>query len=124
MPQDFQKDKPIYLQLMTQLSSEIIRGERKAGDKLPSVREYAIEAGVNPNTMSKTYKELESMGVVEFRRGQGTFVTEDYNRLEKLRTQMKEEYIESFIKDMKELGFSAKETLDGLQSYYEKEDDG
>ncbi|KGX83668.1 GntR family transcriptional regulator [Pontibacillus marinus] len=112
---DFQRDKPIYQQLLDRLSSEIVRGDRKPGDKLPSVRDYAIETGVNPNTMSRTYKELEVMGIAETRRGQGTFVTEDEERLEQLRNEMKTKHTESFVSQMKDLGFSIDEMIEELK---------
>ncbi|MFC0523959.1 GntR family transcriptional regulator [Pontibacillus salicampi] len=123
MSQEFQRDKPIYLQIVDQLSNEIIRGERKPGDKLPSVRECALEMGVNPNTMSRAYKELETLQIAESRRGQGTFVTEDGNRLGQLREEMKKDYIQSFVQDMKDLGFSLDEMLEGLQSFSTKGDE-
>ncbi len=112
---DFQRDKPIYQQLLDRLSSEIVRGDRKPGDKLPSVRDYAIETGVNPNTMSRTYKELEIMGIAETRRGQGTFVTEKEERLEQLRNEMKTKHTESFVRQMKDLGFSIEEMIEELK---------
>ena len=118
---DFQPDKPIYQQLLDRLSSEIVRGDRKPGDKLPSVRDYAIESGVNPNTMSRTYKELEMMGIAETKRGQGTFVTEDRERLEQLRDELKAKNIESFVRQMKDLGFSTDEMIEGLKQSKEGE---
>ena len=74
---DFEKDKPIYQQLIDRLSGDIIRRVRKPGDKLPSVREYAIDVGVNANTVQRVYKEMESMELIETRRGQGSFITEN-----------------------------------------------
>ncbi|WP_441007548.1 GntR family transcriptional regulator [Thalassobacillus devorans] len=114
---DFKPDKPIYQQLIDKVSSEIIRGERNAGDKLPSVREFAVETGVNANTMQRVYREMEQQGIVETKRGQGTFVTEDLERLQKLRTEMKQLYIEAFVQDMSELGFTLDEMVDGLVHY-------
>nr|WP_085505668.1 GntR family transcriptional regulator [Thalassobacillus devorans] len=117
MVMDFKPDKPIYQQLIDKVSSEIIRGERNAGDKLPSVREFAVETGVNANTMQRVYREMEQQGIVETKRGQGTFVTEDLERLQKLRTEMKQLYIEAFVQDMSELGFTLDEMVDGLVHY-------
>ncbi|KGX86767.1 GntR family transcriptional regulator [Pontibacillus litoralis] len=124
MGQEFQRDKPIYLQIVQHLSNEMIRGKRKPGDKLPSVREYALEMGVNPNTMSRAYRELEQLHIVETKRGQGTFVTEDMNRLQQLREQTKEEYVEQFVNDMNSLGFSLDEMISGLQGYLSKGGEG
>ncbi|GGC81000.1 putative HTH-type transcriptional regulator YhcF [Thalassobacillus devorans] len=117
MVMDFKPDKPIYQQLIDKVSSEIIRGERNAGDKLPSVRELAVETGVNANTMQRVYREMEQQGIVETKRGQGTFVTENLERLQELRTEMKQLYIEAFVQDMSELGFTLDEMVDGLVHY-------
>ncbi|QHS23082.1 GntR family transcriptional regulator [Virgibacillus sp. MSP4-1] len=119
---DFKPDKPIYQQIMDRISSEIIRGERQAGEKLTSVREYAVEIGVNANTIQRVYRELEQMEIVESRRGQGTFITENRDRLYQLREDMKRKYIHSFISDMKGMGFSVHEMIDGIRESSEGED--
>ncbi|WP_079478569.1 GntR family transcriptional regulator [Halobacillus salinus] len=120
---DFQPDKPIYQQLIDRLAGEIIRGLRKPGDKLPSVREYAVETGVNANTIQRVYREMEQMNIAESRRGQGTFVTEDTGKLHELREKMKETYIHSFVQDMSDLGFTLEEMSEGLAHYQEGEKD-
>ncbi|MFG6117594.1 GntR family transcriptional regulator [Halobacillus sp. MO56] len=117
MVMDFKPDKPIYQQLIDKVSSEIIRGDRTAGDKLPSVREFAVETGVNANTMQRVYREMEHLGIVETKRGQGTFVTENQERLQDLRTEMKQLYIEAFVQDMGKLGFTVDEMVEGLSQY-------
>lgn len=114
---EFQSDKPIYQQLVDRISREIIRGDRKPGEKLPSVREYAMEVGVNANTISRVYRELEYETIVETKRGQGTFVTENEERLHSLRQELKKQYTESFIKDMKEMGFTRQEMIEGLKAF-------
>lgn len=114
---DFQPDKPIYQQLIDRLAGEIIREKRKPGDKLPSVREYAVETGVNANTVQRVYREMEQMAIVQSRRGQGTFVTESSYRLDELREEMKQTYIEYFVKDMSDLGFTITEMTEGLAQY-------
>ncbi|GGD05667.1 GntR family transcriptional regulator [Pontibacillus salipaludis] len=121
MPIEFQQDRPIYQQLMDRLSNEIVRGDRMPGDKLPSVREYAVDTGVNPNTVSRVYRELEQLTIVESRRGQGTFVTEDRMRLNQLREELKERQIDRFITEMKQLGFSKEEMILGLQAKTKEE---
>ena len=115
MTEQFSTSKPIYLQLMEKINRQIIRKELNAGDKLPSVREMAINSGVNPNTIQRTYSELERMGIVETRRGQGTFVSEKEEILVNLRKQLKDEQIKKFVQDMKEMGFSLEEMILGLR---------
>ncbi|MBA2175873.1 GntR family transcriptional regulator [Halobacillus locisalis] len=117
---DFQPDRPIYQQLIDRLAGEIIREKRKPGDKLPSVREYAVETGVNANTIQRVYREMEQMEIVQSKRGQGTFVTENRDRLHELREQMKQTYIEYFVKDMSDLGFTISEMTEGLAEHEAK----
>ncbi|QBP42792.1 GntR family transcriptional regulator [Paenisporosarcina antarctica] len=112
---DFLPDKPIYQQLMERISGDIIKGIVKPGDKLPSVRDYAVEAGVNANTMQRVYRELELVGITETKRGQGTFVTKDEIKLKELRKDMKETLIASFIHHAEGLGFSKQEMIESLQ---------
>jgi GntR family transcriptional regulator len=114
MTMDFLPDKPIYQQLMDRIIGDIIRGTLMPGEKLPSVRDYAVQAGVNANTMQRVYKELEQMEITETKRGQGSFVTEDIRKISWLRDEMKEQLIESFIKNSEALGFTTAEMVDYL----------
>ena len=77
MPWELSNDRPIYLQLMERIQMDIVSGKYHAGDKLPSVRDLAIEAAVNPNTMQKALSELERVGLVYSQRTSGRFITED-----------------------------------------------
>ncbi|MFJ5768689.1 GntR family transcriptional regulator [Psychrobacillus sp. NPDC093180] len=119
---DFLPDKPIYQQLIDRITGEIIRGNVKPGEKLPSVREYAVEVGVNANTMQRVYKELEMMGISETKRGQGTFVTDNETRLQQLRDEVKEGLVESFLNSIEALGFSKKEMIEFIQTRERGED--
>src|SRR5690625_2174796 len=116
MSSDFDANKPIYQQLMDRITSEIVRGDIKAGAKLTSVREYAIEVGVNANTIQRVYRELESQEIVESRRGQGTFVTENERLLNQLREDMKHKLIQQFMKEMKNMGYSLNDMINGIQA--------
>lgn len=115
MDQAFNNTQPIYLQILRRVCRQVVRGEIKAGEKLPSVREMALHAGVNPNTVQRVYSELEQMQVAETRRGLGSFITENESRLRQLREDLKSEQIDSFIKDMRETGFSLDEILEGVR---------
>lgn len=124
MGEAFHNLTPIYIQLVERINRQIVRQDLKPGDKLPSVREMAIQVGINPNTVQRTYRELELMGIVETRRGQGTFVTENKQVLEKLRQMMKESRIESFVREMSEMGYSAEEMMEGLNRYLRRKKGG
>lgn len=111
MTMSFDHHRPIYLQIKEHLYNEICRGERLPGEKLPSVREFAVEAGVNPNTVSRTYMEMERENVVVSKRGQGTFVTETDRVLEKLRVTMAESQADEFLASMEKLGLTTETVI-------------
>lgn len=67
---------PLYLQIAKEVKHSIAIGSLKPGEQIPSVREIALQITVNPNTVAKAYRELEARGIVETRRGTGTFVSE------------------------------------------------
>ncbi len=117
MTESFNETQPIYLQLVQKVIMQIVRGDLKAGEKLPSVRESGTQFKVNPNTVQRAYADLERLTVVETRRGLGTFVTEDIVRLNQLREQLKHEKIDTFIQDMKEMGFNSNEIKAGLYEH-------
>lgn len=119
---DFLPDKPIYQQLIERITGNIISGSLQPGEKLPSVREYAVEVGVNANTMQRVYKELEQMEITETKRGQGSFVTENQEKISELRNEMKEQLVLSFIQNVEALGFSTSEMVTYLQERSEDDD--
>ncbi len=104
-------DRPIFLQIIERIQTEIISGRYAPGDKLPSVRELAAEAAVNPNTMQKAFGELERSGLVYSQRTSGRFITEDLVMIEDLKQKIAREKIETFLNGMKELGFQNEEIL-------------
>ncbi|MBS4179315.1 GntR family transcriptional regulator [Lederbergia citrea] len=123
MAKEFEASKPIYMQIADQVFQQIVRGHFKPGDKLPSVREMAIQAGVNPNTIQRSYTEMERMGVVETKRGQGTFVIERESIVIELKQTLQKEIIGQFVKSMEELGLSQKQMISGLEEYLQEGDD-
>lgn len=102
-------DRPLYLQLMERIQMDIISGKYSAGDKLPSVRDLALAASVNPNTMQKALSELERSGLVYSQRTSGRFITENQEMLQKLKYSLAGEHIKEFINKMKSLGFDEEE---------------
>lgn len=122
MVKEFEASKPIYMQIADQIYQQIVRQEIKPGDKLPSVREMAVQAGVNPNTIQRSYTEMERMGFVETKRGQGTFVVDRNEIVTELKVTMQREIIGQFVSNMKDLGFSENQMLEGLKDYLEEGD--
>ena len=105
-------DRPIYLQILEILEMRIVSGEYNPGDKLPSVRELAAEAEINPNTMQKAMMEMERTGIVTTQRTCGRVITEDTEMIQKLRRDMAKEQIKEFLCKMEKLGFSRNEIAD------------
>lgn len=120
MKYTFHSQEPIYVQLAEIIKRKIVRGELEPGMKLPSVRDMAINAGVNPNTVQRTYRELEGTKIVESKRGQGTFVTEDEEILQEIREEMKTKEVSRFVRSMREMGYSEMEMKAGLEAYLAK----
>ena len=115
MAWELSNDRPIYAQIVEIIQLRIISGRYPAGEKLPSVRELAAEAGVNPNTMQKALAELESEGLIYTERTNGKFVTENKVLIEKIKKELAEEKVNNYIKDMKSIGINYEEAVKYLQ---------
>lgn len=111
MPWNLNSDRPIFLQIVERIQTDIISGKYKPGDKLPSVRDLASEAAVNPNTMQKAFSELERTGLVYSQRTTGRFITEDTTLIDELKANLAKDKIAEFIALMQQLGFSKEEIL-------------
>ncbi len=111
MQWDINSDRPVYIQLIEQIQAGIISGYFKPGDKLPSVRELAAEAAVNPNTMQKALTELERCELLYTNRTSGRYITSDEKLIKKLKSSSAKAHILDFLEKMKQLGFDSKETL-------------
>ena len=101
---------PIYAQIVEHVQLDIIAGRYHPGDRLPSVRDLASEAAVNPNTMQKALSELERNGLVYSQRTSGRFITEDLTMIEKTKQNLASLQIREFLEKMEHLGFT-KETI-------------
>ena len=117
----FSNDTPIYAQLMDQITAQIVAGGFAPGERLPSVRDLAAEAGVNPNTMQRALAELERCGLVSSQRTAGRFVTEDTGRIAQERRVLARRYIRTFLRQMQPLGYDLTQLQDLLAQEYEKE---
>ena len=112
MDWNFRNDQPIYSQLTQRLTEAIVSGIYAPGEKLPSVRELAVEAGVNPNTVQRALSELERDGLVFSQRTAGRFVTENENMITNAKLRIADERVGEFLHSMKRS--AARETKSSL----------
>ena len=118
----YENDRPIYLQVIEDISRRLIQGELILGEKLPSVRELAVKHQINPKKARGEYEEMESRGLCYTKRGMGTFITEDSGMIKKLQSEMAEECLDSFLQGMKAIGIGLDEMIQLLRERYAKDD--
>ena len=112
MQWQFSNDAPIYTQLIWQVKVGIVTGAFPPGERLPSVRDLATEAGVNPNTMQRALAELERDGLVYSQRTAGRFVTEDDTMIDAAKRSLAGRHVKTFLEAMLRLGFRREEIID------------
>ena len=113
---EFQMNYPIYLQVAEDIKRKIIIGELSPGERLPSNTDLAVLYTVNPNTVQRIYRQLESEGISFTKRGIGTFITEDENLPKRLRKEIGEKLAYDFLQKMKTYEFSKEEINQLLKS--------
>ncbi|MBE5947296.1 MAG: GntR family transcriptional regulator [Lachnospiraceae bacterium] len=118
----FTNDAPIYLQIMDEIKLRIAQGRLKPGDKVPAVRDLAIKAGVNPNTMQKALSELEREGVLYSQRTSGRFVAEQTDAETNFKISISTKHIENYVNGMRELGFDNNEIINAVKRYLNEEE--
>lgn len=115
-------ERPIYTQILERIQIDIISGTYKPGEKLPSVRDLAAEAAVNPNTMQKALSELERTGLVYAQRTSGRYITEDVDLIQKMKKEIAESQIRDFLEKMSRLGLNKEDTLKLMEILAKEED--
>jgi transcriptional regulator, gntR family len=120
MAWEFHSNSPIYTQVITELKKQIVVGSLKPGEKIPSVRDLAKNAGVNPNTVQRAVSELEREQLLFAQRTSGRFVTNDISLIEEKRKEMALEMITEFINSMQAIGYSKEELQKFISQYYEQ----
>ncbi len=123
MAWDLDSDRPIYAQLVERIQMQIVSGYYPAGGKLPSVRELAAVAAVNPNTMQKAFAELERIGLIINQRTIGRTVTEDRIIIDSIRQKLARTLVEEFFTKMQELGYTKSEINALIEQSDEREKD-
>ena len=119
----FDNNIPIYIQLVEQLKIYIISGKILPGDRLPSVRDLALDTKVNPNTMQKALTELEEQKLIYTERTNGKYITEDKELIEKIRKEYADELTKKYLSNMLDIGIIKEETTKYLKEYKEGEFD-
>lgn len=112
MDYKFDNDKPIYKQLLEQLKLHIVTGKYAPNEKLPSVREFAIELKVNPNTIQRALSELENIGLIETKRTTGKFVTDDKKIMHNIKEEIINDIMSNFFRNIENLNITNKEIID------------
>lgn len=118
---EFDNNIPIYIQLVEQLKIYIVSGKIKSGERLPSVRDLALQTQVNPNTMQKALAELEDLQLVYTERTNGKYVTKDQKLIDKLKLDYANELSRKYLSSMKDIGFSELDAIEHLKKIGGKE---
>lgn len=120
MPWAFNETQPIYQQIIAAVKANIASGRYSPGEKLPSVRDLALEAGVNPNTMQRALSELEREGLVYSQRTAGRFITEDLQLLQNLSRELAAGQVQTMIQAVRALGYDGEQILRLVQDALEE----
>lgn len=124
MEWNFEGGQPIYTQIVDQLSMKIAAGEFQPGQRLPSVRDLAAEAKVNPNTMQRALGELERRELVYSERTAGRFVTKEEGVLKTLHKKLAQQYIAEFFERLRGIGMTDKEIREAVEAWKEQKEGG
>ena len=116
----FDEKSPIYLQIAYRVKLKIASKELSMGQQLLPVREFAQEAGVNPNTVQRACQELEKEGLVYSSRTSGRFVTEDEKLIDQKRHEIAQSLMKNFVTEMTAIGFSSPEIKAIITDYIEQ----
>lgn len=111
MSWNLDSDRPIFLQIVEHIKLDIVSGVMPPGMRVPSVRELASDASVNPNTMQRALSELERLGLMRTERTSGRYITEDRQMIDDLKNDLAASGVESFVSQMKKLGLTQDEII-------------
>ena len=103
---DVNSGKPIYLQLKEQIKKAVASGQLEDGEKLPPVRELALELKINPNTVARAYRELKNEGFINTARGKGPYVSQPKRELNPASEKILEEKIKQVMVEAYQQGIN------------------
>ena len=116
MSWSFSNDRPIFQQLVDIIILKILSGEYQPGFKLDAVRDLAVTAGVNPNTMQRALSKIENTGIIYTKRGDGRYVTEDTGKIAEVRNSYVAEKTRGFVESVKALGLTVNEISEAVKN--------
>lgn len=119
MAWSFNSDRAVYLQIAERIKKSVLSGVYPPGEQIPSVRQLALDAAVNPNTVQHAFTELENEGIIISRGTQGRYVTEDTGIIEACREAMARQYVLAFLRDIGQLGISPEQSLSMIKEVHE-----
>ena len=117
MEWNFRNGIPIYTQIIDEMTMRIASGAYKPGDKVPAVRELAMDAGVNPNTMQRALAELERRGLVYSERTSGRFITNEESVLKDLREDLAKHYFDELTEKLSKIGMDHEDIRSAVGSW-------
>ena len=120
---NFEADSPIYEQIITQIKKQVARGELEPGSKLPSQRAMARKLEVNPNTVQRAYREMETRELVETKRGRGTFIHHSQQVVERVKQELVTTALDKFWQEMQSLDYSQAEIVEAVKDYAQQSSD-
>lgn len=115
----FNNTEPIYIQLVDLFKLKIVSGEWRCGSRLPSVRDLALEYGINPNTMQRAMSELEREDLVRTESTNGRFITSNNDLIKAERDRLAQKEVAYFVKRMEAIGCSGEEIKELIQKFEE-----
>lgn len=115
MAWSFSSDRPVYLQIAERITKSVLSGEYVAGAQIPSVRQLALEAAVNPNTVQHAFAELENEGIIISKGTVGRYVTENTQIIETCREKMAEQLVKNFAENIRQLSITKEQAISMIE---------
>lgn len=117
----FTSRAPVYLQIVSRIRADILSGVYQADQQIPSVRQLAFEAGVNPNTMQRAFSVLEEEQLFVTRGTMGRFITADTDVLNSAREALRRETIALLVEEARAAGISPDELIEGIRTHIQNQ---
>ena len=120
----FDERSPIYEQIIQLFCRSLVKGELKPSQRIPSIRDLAVDLKVNANTVQRAFQEMERMELIYSKRGTGYFITEGEEMIIKIKTSMVKDAVKHFMEEMYALGFTNSQIIEELNNHIKEVDNG